>query len=256
MAIQRHTINYQAASAALAFIMSVVPAALAQNNGAGLVSESVLRESVQKFRNFVPKDQFTAAPDFATLNGRDFQVDIPLRPSGAPNQICTGTPFYGYSTEKNTLRIVYDDGESSVESVATALRPLPRFTFDCEVGHTKEMAGNAFGAVREINVTHELYNALEASNLPGAFVPRYLDFSMNGNSARDLVKVLRLRVTGTIEQWGDGTMIKCENRSSPATIQMPEETDKDFCAIKAHITRVELINISNGSVFSNVPFNN
>jgi hypothetical protein len=243
--------------------MSLLSSATASSAQAIVTGDqlSIIAESV---RQFIPIDSFDTPPPSPPLAGKRFSYVVSPLETGPNNVICTGSPRWTYRPQNGELDIGYSAGSlpserimvrnkpvfSSAEPSLQKDRSLDLVTLKCAKSRPPSyVASNGFGAQREITREDEIITSIAAS---GSNFHRewkgYWSTSATGDAARTLLRNLRVRVSGTLEDWAGGRSVVCGSYTTTPTVSFPFEKMTNACLFKGKIDQIEIFNIITGDV--------
>lgn len=194
---------------------------------------------------FTPKDEFSKGFDDSALDGRHFQVRLPVSDAGAVR--------YEYDPEKEVLNVrVYPD---TTVQYRDAGGPGPDYSYfalstDYTAGQPKKMS-NAFGAEREVTSSYWTEFGVGSigddhmGTLPKAKYGVYDSASklipMKPDDARAATANLYALIEGTVSKSSTGSIVDCGESKTTATLDNPSEQHWKGCVVSAKIERVQVI---------------
>lgn len=218
----------------------------------------------EKVRAFVPRDQFDSPPTVSSLEGRRFSYMIEPLPKGPDNRICDGFGSWGYWPENSYLEMGMIDGTLWRNSFMSAQGPtltLPPegkgrpnlfhisfFSLSCTKTREKTTGTNGFGAVVEIEKSDETMVAIAVGEDTIKTIEPRWSTTLSGTEARELIKRIKLMVSGTLSIWSDGRTLVCGHDYRAPTTSFPLERMSNICAYRGMIDRFEIIDSGDGKI--------
>ncbi len=138
-----------------------------------------IREAAERVRSYSPRDQFDSGPDLSALVGQTFDVYVDARERGIANEICPGSPDWGWYGDRSYLEFSYGDRvdpadywtprTSTVMVMARSeqgtFHHAKIYSFHCVVSRGRPYsASNAFGASTMVTVRNEIFTAFAFSS--------------------------------------------------------------------------------------------
>jgi hypothetical protein len=207
-----------------------------------------LQSAAATVRDFKQKDVFTdSVPTKADLAGKHFEVEIVPIHAKETSIGCVGTPTWAYSSTDGFATFLIADsilaGDLSISY--RDLGSLNLFVLTCKQAEdTYYRATNAFGGPATVRKTRESLLAFS----DGEEGPRGSTWhsEVKGEAARSLSKSVRLRLSGQIGKWPDGSTVICGVAHRQATLDFPHEDTREACIFKTTSEYVEVIDSSDG----------
>ena len=213
-----------------------------------------------RVRDFTPRDQFDVAPQMPSLAGKRFSYTITPLELGPAR--CDGYPDWLYVASRGQLHVSWSPGFA----LSYELKGKPGATFPpnlvslvrnselafraftCrKIAEPDYMASNAFGAQFKVTKSTEFVTAV-ADFEP--IVERGFANSWNvaaaGDAARTLSQNIRVRVGGSLADWGSGVSVVCGAKLRAPTIRLPQDKAVNICMVRGRPDRVEVIDASTG----------
>lgn len=190
------------------------------------------------YRGPIPIDTQSRANDDARISGKPFDITIPAKPSGMNNEICGGTPYYGYSAKDGKFSVEYASGRSLNKE--NMLMPHAWFSVTCSVRNSDRTMSNALGVKINVHTKSETNDALEAINVSTGLNSGHLwQQVMDGRSADHLAQRLYVHVRGVIGS--SSPLVKCNDYHEAPTLDFPYQTSMDQCVMQVTVSDVELV---------------
>lgn len=202
-------------------------------------------------QQFKPKDSFEARPSEADLDGKPFEVTVPLSNSGA-----NSAGFWQYKADDQRLEISFEtqmwSRSTFVEDVtdATAMGSTYGWGFYLTFasrdgrGYT---GSNAFGATAEVDVMHQSAVGLIAAPGSPTFVTdlfKTQSINMPPEQARQAVAGARIVIRGTLRAYAQNKVVMCGTEYISATLDNPLDVDTHICALSAVFTDIRAVSAS------------
>lgn len=227
-----------------------------------VMTATELEAIAQQVRRFVPKDRFDAPPKLESLAGRRFSYTVQPRERGLRNEICDGYASWGYWPADGKLEVgdtegmeIKSDLKSATgtifpESGAYRSDPFVSFrSFTCEKKTLPSYtATNGFGAAVDVFPTSETVTAIAHAGSSDTEWRTYVSLKADGEEARTLSRNVRVRVSGSLDDWAPGKPVLCGVSKSRPTTDRPWETTLDACLFKGRVDLFEVIDARDGRV--------
>ncbi len=219
---------------------------------------------VEKVRSFTPKDQFDTPPATPSMAGKRFSYVVAPLQSGPNNQICRGSPTWGYWAKDGRLEVgMSPDSALSYKMQAKQGRLFPSdmvgvgrnsdvsfSSFTCrKIKEPSYTATNAYGAQYDIRKETEIIASV-ANFEP--YIDKhwktYWTTLVAGDAARELSNNIRVRISGTLEDWWAGTSVLCGFIDQSPTANLRIDRTVDICMVKGRTDHIEVIDIVSGAI--------
>jgi hypothetical protein len=223
------------------------------------ISIEDLRRYTQSVRRYQHKDQFDLGPELTSLIGKTFVAEVVPRARGPKNEICPGTPSYGYWVDDGRLEIGIGNGTALGEywNSSKAIMQISSdylsyasiYSFNCDVSWgTPYQASNSFGVTTMVHIRNETFLAFAFPSSVGSTIGDYWSGQVSPERARALTSNIRVRIYGQIGDWNHGRPILYGVRTDGPKLPAAIETNYRGCFINAAIQRIEFIDTKSGSI--------
>lgn len=248
--------------------LSMIAAAMGVAVPGEVMTGDQLAALAERVRAYVPRDQFDTPPQMASVAGKRFTyVVIPLQ-TGPDNAICRGFATWSYWANDQRLEVAQSAGSTISYGIRSKNGPL----FPSEVarvGHNSELtfdsftcrkikepgyiATNGFGARFDVKKETDIVTSIASLEpITHSFWRSYWTTQVAGEAARELSKNIRVRVSGSLDDWAPGKTVLCGTEVSSPTIDLPQESTLDMCMFKGRADHMEVINGQTGEVLYSV----
>lgn len=237
-------------------------------NGAASAQEVLARDQLRRarpriadsVRDFTPKDQFDTGPRTPSLAGRRFSYTVVPSEDGSSD--CSGYPDWMYVPSRGELNVSWSPGFAlayEMKMKAGAQFPpglvslsrnaeLAFRAFTCRRENEPDyLANNAFGAQFRVSKSTEFVTAIaDFEPMVEKGFPNSWTVAVTGDSARLLSQNARVRVSGSLADWGPGVSVVCGSKIQTPTISVPRDRTVNICMVKGRADRVEVVDASTG----------
>lgn len=225
----------------------------------GLEELSALAEEA---RNFKPRDRFDTPALQRSLAGLRFSYVV--EPIPIEQKPCSGFPDWSFQAAQGKLTVGWYSGTLFTTLFRGASGPVfpPNLrdrrrsemtfrAFSCRTTkHPSYTATNAFGAAFTIEKSVDTVAAI-ADFDPMTLArrpPSSWETAVSGDAARLLSRNLRVRVSGTLDDWAPGKSVVCGAQRIEPRLALPIDRTTEICLIRGQITLVEVLDQSTSSV--------
>lgn len=231
------------------------------------LSSGKLIEMTEKVRHgSAPAD---AAPSTSSMASKPFSILAqPASSDLNPGGYCAGAASMRYDDARNTLKIVLLEGSPSDDRFKSTFggaftskrlgrrgrRSVKYLSFNCSmkdlgVGTVKnDYALSPEQREYTISKKRQSITALGHFPLKPRSAYHTVGLVMSETEARNLMPHVRLRYTGTLDNWPDGNSFFCGSHNTLPSYDSPKFTEHDVCMFNAEISAIEVIDSRDGSV--------
>lgn len=221
-----------------------------------------LNAFAEEARNFKSRDQFDFAPPQRSLAGVRFSYVV--EPMPLDQKPCSGYPDWSFQAAQGKLNVGWYSGTLFTTQLRGAGGPIfppnlrdrgrSELTYRAFTCRTTKLpsytATNALGAAFTIEKSVDTVAAI-ADFVPMTLArrpPSSWEAAVTGDAARLLSRNVRLRVSGTLNDWAPGKSVVCGAQRLEPRITLPIDRTTEVCLIRGQITLVELFDQTSNRV--------